>query len=150
MPRGNVERHAGSEQVSTWAVVHCRARSNKIPSFASAQQRKILIFKLKLINKCFFFWYCNLLLIAGLGDTCNSNTECYLPDDGSGQHVECVGQICKCIAGYNPTPENRSCKSKLLLHRENGTQPKVEPTDYFYLISPVENVWCFTWWRRQD
>jgi len=45
-----------------------------------------------------------------LNEECKENTDCYLDDDGSSQHVECEQQECKCNVGYNPTPDNRSCK----------------------------------------
>jgi len=72
-----------------------------------------------------------------LADKCANNAECYLPDDGSDQHVECAEGQCKCTAGYDPTPDNRNCKGKLLIHGAYGTQPKVEPTYYLYQISQV-------------
>jgi hypothetical protein len=45
----------------------------------------------------------------GLDETCISNFECFLPVDGSNQHVECAGLLCKCITGYNRSSDSRSC-----------------------------------------
>jgi len=81
------------------------------------------------------FRHCNLLLISGLGEQCNETAGCFLPEDGTNQRTECVERQCRCIAGYEPTPDSRSCRSK---YGANGAQSKVEPTDYLYLISPVE------------
>lgn len=45
-----------------------------------------------------------------LGEQCTESSECYLEDDGSSQNTECIEKQCKCRVGYEPTPENRSCK----------------------------------------
>jgi len=47
----------------------------------------------------------------GLDRNCTHSAECYLPDDGSDQNVECAQGLCKCTARYNPSPESRSCRS---------------------------------------
>lgn len=50
------------------------------------------------------------ILNRGLGDKCDESSQCYLQDDGSSQHTDCIEQQCQCRAGYERTPDNRNCK----------------------------------------
>jgi hypothetical protein len=65
---------------------------------------------------CINFRHSVRLSMAGLGDSCEETFQCYLPADGSSQHVSCdEKKQCSCDRGYVPTPDERSCESKLVL-----------------------------------
>ncbi|KDR12460.1 wnt inhibitory factor 1-like [Zootermopsis nevadensis] len=46
----------------------------------------------------------------GLNEQCAESNECFLPEDGENQKIECNNKQCKCRAGYIPSPDEKSCR----------------------------------------